>query len=505
MGAYPSSFRMLYFDHNATSPLCPAAREAWLEASERFVGNPSSPHRLGARSEKALGDARAQLAEFLGCAPLDIVWTSGATESNNLVLHHCARALPGDSEVWISAIEHPCLIEATDTHFGDRHQLLPVTSGGVLDLDYLEKEIVRQRPGLIAVMAANNETGVLQPWAEVQALCSEHGIPFFCDAAQWVGKLPSASLGDCDFVSGCAHKFGGPTGVGFLKCPPKGAVHAQLVGGSQEEGRRAGTENVAGVLSMMAALAQCEASLANGEEAAKKTMRDNFISRIPEATILGQGEARLWNTVSAKLPGDCRARWVVKLDKAGFAVSTGSACASGKEAPSHVLKAMGIADEDTDRVVRFSSGWETIAEDWDALAQGVTQVSADLVAPTLEGDSLGDERFRKPPWSRTKAEGRSIACGYILFIVGTFLLVFGLGMGDSSSESTYDSERSKQFLKWALASFAFLVLLIVKYKWEMKREKRDLPERRKAPCYCGSGRIYWVCCDYDERIYSSDD
>ena len=333
---------------------------------------------MGSRAEKALSDARGQLAEFLGCSPMDIVWTSGATESNNLVLNHSAQVLPSDAKVWISAIEHPCLIEATRKNFGDRHQLLPVTSGGVLDLEYLKKEIAGQRPGLIAVMAANNETGVLQPWREVQALCREHEIPFFCDAAQWLGKLPASGLGDCDFVSGCAHKFGGPTGVGFLKCPPKGAVHAQLVGGPQEEGRRAGTENVTGILSMLAALAERESFLANGEEVAKKTMRDDFISRIPEATILGEGEARLWNTVSAKLPGDCRARWVVKLDKAGFAVSTGSACASGKEAPSHVLKAMGIADDKTDRVVRFSSGWETAAENWDALAQGVTQVSVDL-------------------------------------------------------------------------------------------------------------------------------
>ena len=132
---------------------------------------------------------------------------------------------------------------------------------------------------------------------------------------------------------------------------------------------------------MMAALSEREAFLVNGEEAAKQVMRDDFISKIPDATILGKGEARLWNTVSVMLPGDCRARWVVKLDKAGFAVSTGSACASGKEALSHVLKAMGVAEEETDRVVRFSSGWETTAEDWDALAQGVTQVSADLVAP----------------------------------------------------------------------------------------------------------------------------
>ncbi len=126
----------------------------------------------------------------------------------------------------------------------------------------------------------------------------------------------------------------------------------------------------------MAAMAERESALAKRAEDAKDAMRDDFISRIPDSTILGHGEARLWNTVSALLPGDCRARWVVKLDKAGFAVSTGSACASGKEAPSHVLQAMGVAEEDTDRVVRFSSGWETTADDWQALAEGVAEVTA---------------------------------------------------------------------------------------------------------------------------------
>ena len=121
---------MLDFDHNATSPLSPAAREAWLEASERFVGNPSSPHRLGARAEKALADAREELAGFLGCGALDIVWTSGATESANLVMHHFAKALVGDTEVWVSAIEHPCVLEPARLHFGKRLKMLPVTSGG---------------------------------------------------------------------------------------------------------------------------------------------------------------------------------------------------------------------------------------------------------------------------------------------------------------------------------------------------------------------------------------
>ena len=377
-GAYPARVPMLYFDHNATTPLCSAAREAWLEASEQYVGNPSSPHRLGARADMALAEAREQLAGFLSCSPLDIVWTSGATESNNLVLHHYAQSLESDAQVWVSAIEHPCVVESASRHFGGRTTMLPVTSDGVLDLEALREQLARQRPGLIAVMAANNETGVLQPWREVLQLCTEHKVPFFCDAAQWIGKLPAAGLGECDFVSGCAHKFGGPQGIGFLKCPAKGAVHSQLVGGPQEEGRRAGTENVAGILSMMAALTEREAALSRGEEKSKEVIRDQFIAQISGATILGEGNPCLWNTVSALLPGDCRARWVVKLDKAGFAVSTGSACASGKAAPSHVLKAMGVAEEDADRVVRFSSGWETTAGDWQALAEGVAKVAAEM-------------------------------------------------------------------------------------------------------------------------------
>ncbi|MDG1832974.1 MAG: cysteine desulfurase family protein [Verrucomicrobiota bacterium] len=369
---------MIYFDHNATSPLSDAARDAWVDASDRLVGNPSSPHRLGARTEKALADAREQLAGFLGCGVSDIIWTSGATESSNMVMYHYAETLAPDAEVWVSAIEHPCVLDAARSHFGECLKTLPVTLSGILDLDTLRDRLAARRPGLIAVMAANNETGVLQPWREVREVCAEHDVPFFCDAAQWIGKLPSVSLGECDFVSGCAHKFGGPTGVGFLKCPAQGGVRSQMVGGPQEEGRRAGTENVAGVLSMIAALAEREAALLSDTIIEREAWRNAFAGNLTDATILGKGEGRLWNTVSALLPGDCRARWVVKIDKAGFAVSTGSACASGKEAPSHVLTAMGLAADETDRVVRFSSGWETTADDWQALAKGVAEVAADF-------------------------------------------------------------------------------------------------------------------------------
>lgn len=361
---------MRYFDHNATHPLSPAAREAWLDATERFIGNPSSPHRLGDRADRALNDARERLAAWLGCAAHDIVWTSGATEANNMALAHLATRA---GELLVSAVEHPCVVESTRRHFVGRHHFLPVNRDGVVQLGALDGN-----PAAVAVMAANNETGVLQPWREVLAWCRERGVPMLCDAAQWIGKLPAAGLGACDFVSGCAHKFGGPPGLGFLKCPAD--TRALIVGGPQEDGRRAGTENVPGVLAMIAALAERETARAD------ESLRDDFLAklreRLPDVRVLGEGAARLWNTVSVLMPEarDCRQRWVVRLDRLGFAVSTGSACASGKEQPSHVLSAMDFTPEEAGRALRFSAGWETTREDWDALLDALVQAVQELAA-----------------------------------------------------------------------------------------------------------------------------
>ena len=369
---------MIYFDHNATYPVSATARVAWVEAVECFVGNPSSPHRLGARADAALTRARERLAGWLGCDTAEIVWTGGATEANNAVLHHAA--LTGADEVWISAVEHPCVLAATRRYFPKAHRLIPVTREGAVEIAWLAEELKHRRPGLIAVMAANNETGVLQPWREALALCREHAVPFFCDAAQWVGKLPASGLGGCDFMTGSAHKLGGPQGVGFIKCPLK--FHPLLVGGPQEEGRRAGTENVAGVLAMIAALDERMALLANGEVAQRLAMRVSFEERLtrelPGVQIVGSAAERLWNTVSVVMPElpDCRQRWVVRLDKLGFAVSTGSACASGKEQTSHVVAAMGFNAGEASRVLRFSSGWETTGNDWSALHDSLARAVA---------------------------------------------------------------------------------------------------------------------------------
>ena len=413
---------MIYFDHNATTPMLPQARQAWLEAAEKFIGNPSSPHRIGIRADTALTGARQSLAEFLGCDALDVVWTSGATESNNTVFHHFARTVPPDAEVWVSAIEHPCVMASAKHFFPKRHRLIPVTRKGVVDLNWLAEEMAHARPALVSIMAANNETGLLQPWREALAMCRQWDVPFFCDAAQWIGKMPARELGECDFVSGAAHKFGGPKGVGFLKVPGKGRVEPLLRGGPQEEGRRAGTENVAGILSMLAALEAREAMLRSDRQPAPSRSRERsdirkprasptagrsearvqqlaskapvrsgaiqqragwrgdfekrLLSALPGSEIVGLAQPRLWNTVSALMPeSDGQQRWVVKLDKLGFAVSTGSACSSGKEEPSHVIAAMGYSPQEAARVLRFSSGWETSEEDWRALLEGLENVN----------------------------------------------------------------------------------------------------------------------------------
>ncbi len=378
---------MIYFDHNATSPLLPEAREAWLEAAQKFPGNPSSPHRLGARADHVLNEARQTLAAFLGCHAAEILFTSGATESNNTVLHHVARTKTAEAEVWVSAIEHPSVLEPARYYFHDKLRIIPVSRDGVADIDWLEREFRRHRPALVTLMAANNETGALQAWEEINQLCRSQQVPFFCDAAQWVGKLPARGLGDCDWVTGAAHKFGGPRGAGFLKVPASLSLLPLIRGGPQEELRRAGTENVPGVLSMIAALTVREGQMARGDYGARavyrETFEDQLLATLPGAEIVSAQARRLWNTVSALMPeADCQQRWVVKLDKLGCAVSTGSACSSGREQPSHVLDAMRYSPADASRVLRFSAGWETTETEWRALLAALQMVHGKISPPS---------------------------------------------------------------------------------------------------------------------------
>ena len=359
-----------------------SARQAWLEAAERWVGNPSSQHRLGSRAAAALEEARRRLAEILESDPLDIVFTSGGTESNNQILHHFAQVLPPDQTVWISSIEHPSMLDAARDYFPGRIRWLPVDAQGRAEPDRWDDAEGTERPGLVCLMAANNETGVLQPWSTARDWCRVREIPLVCDATQWLGKLPARGMGECDWVSGCAHKFGGPRGVGFFKCPKGTRVQPLLRGGGQEEGRRAGTENLPGILAMVAALQEREAWLAGGgverAEALRARFESQLLGELPGSEIVGKGAPRLWNTVAALFPEkDCQQRWVVKLDRQGCAVSTGSACASGSEEPSHVLKAIGLPDSDAKRMIRVSAGWETTEADWERLLGMIRAVRDD--------------------------------------------------------------------------------------------------------------------------------
>ncbi|HET6407778.1 MAG TPA: cysteine desulfurase family protein [Chthoniobacteraceae bacterium] len=372
---------MIYFDHNATHPLLPSARDAWLDATDRYIGNPSSPHRLGDRADRALSAAREELSTVLGCSAHEIVWTSGATEANNTAIAHLAATQAGVALV--SAVEHPSVLAASRRYFSDRYELIPVSASGEIDLDWLKSAFERMEVGCVIIMAANNETGVIQPFPQVLQACRERKLPYLCDATQWVGRLSSERLGELPIVTGSAHKFGGPIGVGFLKCPY--ALRPLIVGGPQEEGRRAGTENVPGVLSMLAALRTCVEQTGQPHFLEERIrIRESFEAELKRlvtgVTIVGSGSQRLWNTSSVIMAParDCRQRWVVKLDRLGFAVSTGSACSSGKEQASHVLQAMGLPNDEAGRALRFSAGINTTESEWQALLKGLCQAVNEL-------------------------------------------------------------------------------------------------------------------------------
>ncbi|HXB01702.1 MAG TPA: cysteine desulfurase family protein [Opitutaceae bacterium] len=372
---------MSYFDHNATTPLAPAAREAWLHAQDDAWQNPSGLYGIGARVKVRLEAAREQLAPLLGCAAARVVFTSGATEGANAVCAHLARTLLPGTLVAVNRTEHPCVLEAAKFFLGERVVWLEVDGNGVIATGQLEKLLASKGVGAVVVMAANNETGLLQPWRELARLCRRHHAAFFCDASQWLGKLPAAGLGEADWVIGSAHKFGGPKGVGFVLAA-EGAqdFHAQH-GGGQEHGHRAGTENFPGVASMVAALIEAETKKVLLETERlhwRETFERAVSTALPGVRMVGAGAERLWNTVSLILPHGENTRWVARLDKRGFQVSTGSACATAKDGPSHVLAAMGCSPEEARRMIRASAGWETTEMDWTKLVQALAEVSVEV-------------------------------------------------------------------------------------------------------------------------------
>jgi len=377
-----------YFDHNATTPLLPAAREVLLQMLDEAWHNPSSPYRDAARVHRKLQDARARIAEVVRRAAEEVVFTSGATEANNAVINWARQRLGVSALFLVSPTEHPSVIESLDQVSVDYLRHLRMDAAGSPDVGHAEQLLAESETALVACMAANNETGVLGPVGEIAECCDRHDVPYLCDASQWIGRLPARDLPPSAFVVGCAHKFGGPKGVGFLCVPAAGRDFHGSRGGDQEHGLRAGTENLPAIAAMAAALEFAEGHSA--EDCRQRTdWRDALINTIttaiPGSQVNGRDRDRLWNTVSLTLPRHENTRWVTRLDKLDFQVSTGSACATGSNAPSHVLAALKLSAEETRRTIRVSAGWETREEDWTALKGAILQVWRELESDSSSG------------------------------------------------------------------------------------------------------------------------
>ncbi|HLF58451.1 MAG TPA: cysteine desulfurase family protein [Alphaproteobacteria bacterium] len=349
--------RAVYMDFNATAPVRPEAIEA-VTAALRGFGNPSSVHRFGRLARRALEDAREEVARLVNAAPSTIVFTSGGTESNALALRGTNRA-----RVIASSIEHDSVLRNVDA------EIVSVTRDGVVDLAALENMLAQdRRPALVAVMLANNETGIIQPVAEAAEIAHRYGALLLCDAVQAAGKIEvdAPALG-ADLLSLSAHKLGGPKGVGALYVAPHVELKPILSGGGQERKLRAGTENVPGIAGFAAAARAAREGLV--QFAAVARLRDALESRVarlaPDARVFGAHLPRLANTSCLAMPGVSSETQVIAFDLAGIAVSAGAACSSGKVEPSRVLRAMGVDDGTANSAIRVSLGWTSGAQDID--------------------------------------------------------------------------------------------------------------------------------------------
>lgn len=364
----------LYFDFNATAPLREQARAAMVAAMD-VVGNPSSVHSEGRAARGLLDESRAKVAGFLGADLRYVTFTSGGTEAANLVLSPSLKDNAGRVErLLISAGEHPCVLEG-HRFPADRVTVLPLDAKGRLDLEAL-KDALAQGQGrpLLALQHANNETGVVQPLAEAAVLVHEAGGLLICDAVQAAGRLAKTALAEgADGVFISAHKLGGPKGVGALAFA-RGALHieeALIRGGGQERGLRSGTENPIAIAGFAAA---AEASASSPAELARLAgLRDRIEAAVrgafPDVVIFGEGAERLPNTSCLAVPGLTAETLLIALDLAGLAISSGSACSSGKVRPSHVLAAMGVATDLAKGALRISLGYSTRESDVESFCE----------------------------------------------------------------------------------------------------------------------------------------
>ena len=367
----------IYLDHNATTPVDPRVLEAMLPALREGFGNASSLHWFGQQARAALDQARAEVARLIGANPAEIVFTSSGTEADNTALRgSAAAAREPRRKIVTTTIEHHAVM---NTAKALAEEGVPVESvragaGGVVDLDDLRAK-ADARTALVAMMLANNETGIVEPVAEAVRVAREHGALVHCDAVQAVGKITvDVRALDVDTLALSAHKIYGPKGVGALYVKRGTRLKAFVRGGSQERNRRAGTENVAGIVGLGRAAELAREEMA-GEAARLAGLRDRLEARLlalPGALRNGEGP-RVPNTTNLSFAEVEAESLVMALDMAGLAVSTGAACAAGAVEPSHVLRAMGLPLERVQASLRFSLGRTTTAEQVDRAAEIVAE------------------------------------------------------------------------------------------------------------------------------------
>ena len=371
---------MIYADNAATTKMSRAAIDAMLQCMETEYGNPSSLYALGQRAKETLESARAEVAAAIGAEPGEILFTSGGSEADNQARRSAAAqgAKKGKRHIISTAFEHHAILHTLQRLESEGFEvtLLPVHEDGLVRVDELEAA-VRDDTCLVSVMYANNEIGTIQPVAEIGAVCAARGVPFHTDAVQAVGHLPiDVKAQSIDMLSASAHKFHGPRGVGFLYAKKGTRLTNLIEGGAQERGKRAGTENVAAIVGMAAALKE---SVAQMEETAARVrpLRDRLIAglgEIPHSALNGDRTRRLPGNVNYCFEGIEGESLLLLLDDRGICASSGSACTSGSLDPSHVLLAIGRVHDVAHGSLRLTLGDDATEEDVGYIIKNVKEV-----------------------------------------------------------------------------------------------------------------------------------